>query len=87
MVGQRGQGQSDGPLRWVAEDAQERVFSQWTGCPPAVSVIGEPVVRRFVVDVVLVEQRDQHVHVEQRGLAHTSSRKRLTSAIVMIGAP
>jgi hypothetical protein len=41
-------------------------------------VIGEPIVRQIVVDVVWIEQRDQQVDVEQGDLAHVSSRSAFT---------
>jgi hypothetical protein len=42
-------------------------------CRPAgVAVVGEPVVREVVVDVVGVEEGHEHVHVEQRHAPHVS---------------
>jgi len=87
MIGEGWQRDQSGPLRRIAEDAQEGILRERT-CGPGLSLmIGKPVVRGFVMNVVLVEERDEDVDVEQRGAIHISSRSRLTSAIVMIGAP
>jgi dipeptidyl aminopeptidase/acylaminoacyl peptidase len=47
----------------------------------------DPLVRRLVMDVIRVEQRHQHVHVEQRDAGHGSSRRRFTSSMVGRGLP
>ena len=43
--------------------------------------------RGFVMNVVGIEQRDQHVHIEQRDAAHGSSRSRFTKSNVRLTAP
>src|SRR6185503_8027104 len=50
-------------------------------------MVGEPVVGDFVMHVVGIEERDQHVDVEQVDDAHGSSRSRFTSCIVGRAAP
>ena len=36
------------------------------------AVVGEPVVRQVVMDVVGVEEGDEDIHVEERGSGHES---------------
>src|SRR6187455_2645632 len=50
------------------------------------TVIGEPVVRKLVVDVVGVEQSDEYVDVEQGPPVHTSSLRLFTRCMVGRGA-
>ena len=77
MVGEGWQREQAGPLRRIAEDAQKGILRERT-CGPGLSLmIGKPVVRGFVMNVVLVEERDEDVDVEQRGAIHISSRSRL----------
>ena len=49
-------------------------------------LIREPVVRQIVMNVARIEEGDQDVDVEQSNHTHSSSRSRLTSAIVGMGA-
>ena len=41
---------------------------------PHAAVVGEPVVRQLVMHVVGVEERDEHVHIEQRNAITATSR-------------
>src|SRR5262245_42030076 len=71
-------------LRQVGDDADEPVLGERTGGPSCLPVFGEPVVRDVVMDVTGIEQRDEHVHVEQRDTAHPSSSIRSTISTVRI---
>jgi hypothetical protein len=55
--------------------------------PAIVPIVGKPIVRNFVVDVVDVEKRHQHVHVEQRDPIHSSSLSSFTRIIVISRDP
>ena len=49
----------------VRDDPHEAILSQWASCPALISIAGEPLVRRLVVDVHRVEECDKDVDVEQ----------------------
>ena len=58
------------PVGWIGEHAKEAIFRDGTGGPAKRPVVGEPVVRQLVMHVVRVEQRHEHIHIEQRKAIH-----------------
>ena len=46
----------------MTHDAHDAIFCQWAGCP-RFSLLGEPIVRRVVLDMRGVNQRNQHISV------------------------
>ena len=48
----------------IREHSDEAVFAHRTGRPAGGPVIGEPVVRRLVMDVIGIEKSDQEVDIE-----------------------
>src|SRR5712691_876082 len=74
--------------RRMTEYSNEPVFRQRTRRPPRLAMILEPIVSDLVVDVIGVEQRDEHVDVEQGLPAHaSSSSSSATRFIVRIRDP
>src|SRR5712692_5377268 len=74
--------------RRVSEDSKEPDLGDRATRPSAIAVIREPVMGEVVVNMAVVEQRDEHIHVQQRDGTHTSSSiQRFTSAFVMRRAP
>ena len=67
-------------------DAQKAILSDGAGSPTLFAPLPEPVVRRFMRDVPDVQQRNQHVDVEQVDQG-SSSRSLLTSSRVIGGPP
>ena len=70
--------------RQVAKDPDEPVLCQRAGCPPGRAIVLEPVVRELMMNVVGIEQRHEHIHVEQRHAAHVSSSSSSTIRVVTI---
>ena len=76
--------------RRIAEDSKQSILGHRTARPPRISVVVEPVVHNLMMDMCLVEQRDEDIDVEQGDqIPSPSSWSRLTSAVVMMrrGAP
>jgi hypothetical protein len=71
----------------VARDAYDPVFNQRTGGPRVTAYRFEPMMRRFVPNVVGVKQGEHHIDVEQVGCHGDSSRRRFTSSSVTSEAP
>jgi hypothetical protein len=52
-------------IRRVGEYSNECVLRQRTGRPSILTIDLEPLVRRFMMDVRRIKQRNQHIHVEE----------------------
>ena len=70
-------------LRWRAwririagmtHNAQHTILRQWAGCPRPFPLRREPPMRRIVLDMRWINQRDQHVYIEQKTPHGNSSR-------------
>ena len=70
-----------GAITRIGDDADEAVLRDRARGPAGGAVVREPVMRQFVVDVIGVEQRHQHVDVEQGDAGHWC-RLRLVAQIV-----
>jgi hypothetical protein len=49
----------------IGQNADQRVLREWTGRPSAAAIVSEPCMRRLVMQVRGIEQRNQDVYVEQ----------------------
>jgi hypothetical protein len=48
----------------MRDDPDESILGDGTRCPPVRTLVGEPVVREVVMDVIGIEQCQQNVDVE-----------------------
>jgi hypothetical protein len=71
----------------MREHAKQPVLGKRTCRPTCGTMIREPAMRGFVVNVIGVEQGDEDVDVEERHTAHGSSLRLLTRAMVGFGLP
>src|SRR5450759_4784738 len=71
----------------IPKDAQQGTFGDRACRPASAPVIGKPIMRDFVMGVILIEQCNQNVRVEQRGAVQSSSRSSFTSFMVGMGLP
>jgi len=71
----------------ISDDPQDTVFSQ-RACGPDLLANGlQPAVRRVVLDVRRIDQRNENIHVEQKPAHNSSSSSCFTSSEVTRGAP
>jgi hypothetical protein len=49
----------------VTDDAQYGIFRQWAGGPGLLAVCCKPFMRRFMLNVSRINQRNKHVGVQQ----------------------
>src|SRR5262245_832529 len=49
---------------WTAQHANESVFGQRTSRPSMRTMVGKPVVRQFVMNMIRTEERHQNVDVQ-----------------------
>ncbi len=74
----------------VRQDPNYAMDGCWTSSPTMMPLPGKPTMRRIVKRMRRIKQCNQHVHIRQRhcrlGL-HNSSRRRLISSRVGLGAP
>jgi len=69
-------------VRSISCNSDSPIFSDWTRCPGFLPLDRKPVVRDIVLRVRRVNQRDQDVHIKEKGRQGSSSRNRLTSSKV-----
>jgi hypothetical protein len=65
-------GRAEGGIasRELRDDTYETVLGDRTRGPAVSPVVGKPVVRQFVVDVLGTEERDEQIDVEERDARH-----------------
>src|SRR3989338_11218578 len=71
----------------MPNDAHHAILGQRAGGPRLFPMFREPVMRRVVLDMRGVNQRDEHVYVEQESHPGNSSRNWFTSSGVTAAAP
>jgi hypothetical protein len=64
----------------MTDDAQHSVFGQWTGRPELASHLCKPVVGGVMVGMRRIDQRNQHVGIEQKCHQGNSSRSWFTNS-------
>jgi len=69
-------------LGGLRQDPDQPVLRERTGGPSAPPVGLQPAMRRLMMEVLGIEERHRDVDIEQRDLAHVSSRKRFTRSMV-----
>src|ERR1039458_2845406 len=70
----------------ATQDADAAFDRYRAGSPTVLSVLVQPAVRDFVIDVGRVEEGHQNIHVE-KGDPHSSSRNRFTNSRSGLGLP
>src|SRR5438128_1044988 len=72
------EGRNRAGIAWLTDDADEAVLRQGTGRPAVANLRGDPLPGSLMVDVCRIEQRQEHVDVEQCSHQSSSSSRSLS---------